>query len=160
VLTSPTPGFDPAKASEAEFHNQRNVMTLMEARFSLATFDPIRSHPLHQTMVSTFDVKDTRDSRLVASRFTVVEHAYVDVVFSFFNVTYTIYFDPEFKHSYYPGRKPSDQYDLDLLQHALTSVAANDLPATRSALENLAKSEYVELDTVRLLKAIDDTGKM
>jgi len=160
VLTSPTPGFDPAKANEAEFLNQKNVMTLKEARFSPASFDPIRSHPLHQTMVSTFDVKDTKDSRLVASRYTVVEHAYVEVVFSFFNETYTIYFDPEFKHSYYPGRKPSDQYDLDLLQHALTSVAANDLPATRSALEKLAKSDYVELDTDRLLKAIDDTGKM
>lgn len=156
-VTNPFPGFDNSSANEVGFAIQNKLFTFKEHRFKDGYFEQLQSHPLFRQICSFFDFKDSDKTKLISSRITFFENKYFEVSFAFYGETYTIYLDKNLSKSYYGGKKPSDQYELDLLNKSLKSASNNELDIAKKTIQKLAKYDFISINEKYIIAAIDDT---
>jgi hypothetical protein len=156
-LTNPFPGFDSLKANNLNFSIQNKLFEFQENRFKEDYFEPIKTHHLFRQISTFFDFKNTNSSKLISSRISFYENTYFEVIFSFYGENYTIFFDQNLDKSYYSGKKPSDQYELDLLNKSLKSAYKNELDVTKKTIEKLSKYGYININEQYIISAIEDT---
>jgi hypothetical protein len=156
-VTNPFPGFDNSKANESGFSIQNKLFELKESRFKEGFFEDLQSHPLFRQICAFFDFKDSEKTKLISSRITFFQNKYFEVLFSFYGEIYTIYLDQNLSKSYYGGKKPSDQYELDLLNKSLKSSSSNELDVAKKTIQKLSKYDFISINEKYLVAAIDDT---
>lgn len=156
-VTNPLPGFDYSKANEIGFSIQHKLFEFKENRFKNGYFDELQSHPLYRQICAFFDFNDSEKTKLISSRITFCENKYTEVSFLFYGESYIIYFDNKFNNSYYGGKKPSDQYELDLLSKSIKSFISNDLDVAKRTIEKLSKYDFISINEKYLITAIEDT---
>ena len=160
LLTNSYPGFDKNKSQLNNFNIQNKIFDLCENRFKESYFEKIKTSPFYSQIKSFFDFPNSDSSKLIKSRITFFENKYTEITFSFYGVKYILYLDKNLENSYYDGRKPSDQYELDLLKKALHSSVKNELDLTKKTIEKLAEYEFISIDEKTLISAIEDTQKI
>lgn len=101
--------------------------------------------------------KIPKKTKLISSRITFFENKYFEVSFTFYGETYTIYLDQYLSKSYYGGKKPSDQYELDLLNKSLKSASSNELDIAKKTIQKLSKYDFISINEKYIVAAIDDT---
>jgi len=161
-VTNPFPGFDNSRASEVGFAIQNKLFEFKENRFKDGYFEQLQLHPLYRQICASFDFKDSDKTKLISSRITFFENKYFEVSFSFYGDTYTIYLDQNYldqnlSKSYYGGKKPSDQYELDLLNKSLKSASNNELDIAKKTIQKLSKYDFISINEKYIVAAIDDT---
>lgn len=156
-VTNPLPGFDYSKANEVGFSIQHKLFEFKENRFKNGYFDELQSHPLYRQICAFFDFKDSEITKLISSRITFYDNTYIEVIFSFYGESYTIFLDKNLNNSYYGGKKPSDQYELDLLSKSIKSCNSNDLDVAKKTIEKLSKYDFININEKYLIAAIEDT---
>jgi hypothetical protein len=156
-LTNPFPGFDTLKALELGFSIQNKLFEIKEKRFKEGFFEQLQTHPLFRQICSFFDFQDSIRTRLISSRVTFFENKYFEVKFSFYGENYIIYFDQNLSKSYYADKKPSDQYELDLLNKSLKSASNNELEIAKKTILKLSKYDFISINEKEIITAIDDT---
>lgn len=156
-VTNPFPGFDNSRASEVGFAIQNKLFEFKENRFKDGYFEQLQSHPLFRQICAFFDFKDSNKTKLISSRITFFENKYFEVSFAFYGETYTIYLDQNLSKSYYGGKKPSDQYELDLLNKSLKSASNNELDIAKKTIQKLSKYDFISINEKYIISAIDDT---
>jgi len=156
-LTTPYPGFDILKAIDLGFSIQNKLFDLKEYRFKEGFFDQLQNHPLFRQLCSFFDFQDSNKTRLISSRITFFENKYFEVEFCFYGEHYIIYFDQNLNKSFYADKKPSDQYELDLLSKSLKSASRNELDITKKTIQKLAKYDFISINEKAVITAIEDT---
>lgn len=156
LLTNSYPGFDPNKSQLNNFNIQNKLFDLCENRFKEGYFEKIKTSPFYSQIKSFFDFPNNESSKLVKSRITFFENIYTEITFSFYGDKYILYLDKNLEHSYYGGRKPSDQYELDLLKKALQSSVNNDLDLTKKTIQKLAKYDFIKISEKEIISAIED----
>lgn len=159
-VTNPFPGFDILKATDLGFSIQNKLFELKESRFKDGFFEQLQTHPLFRQISSFFDFQDSTLTKLVSSRITFFENKYFEVKFSFYGENYTLYLDQKLSKSYYADKKPSDQYELDLLNKSLKSVSRNELEIAKKTILKLSKYDFISINEKEILTAIDDTQKI
>jgi hypothetical protein len=157
VLTNPSSGFDLVKAEDNNFDLKNKLFEITEKRFNKDLFDVVKSHPLYRQIISFFDFQDDKATRLIASKISFYENTYTEVVFTFYGEKYTLYFDKKLENAYYLGKKPSDQYELDLLNKALKSALNNDLEIAKKSIFKLSKYDFIKINEDFIFTAISDT---
>jgi len=156
-VTNPFPGYDNSKVNESNFSIQTQLFEFKEDRFKDGYFEQLQSHPLFRQICTFFNFKDSEKTRLISSRITFFENKYFEVSFLFYGENYTIFLDQNLAKSYYGGKKPSDQYELDLLSKALKSASSNELDAAKKTIQKLSKYDYISINEKYIVAAIDDT---
>lgn len=156
-VTNPFPGFHNSRANEVGFTIQNKLFEFKENRFKDGYFEQLQSHPLYRQICAFFDFKDSDKTKLISSRITFFENKYFEVSFTFYGETYTIYLDQNLSKSYYGGKKPSDQYELDLLNKSLKSASNNELDIAKKTLQKLSKYDFISINEKYIVAAIDDT---
>ncbi len=156
-VTNPYPGFDVSKAIGIGFSMQKKLFEFKENRFKEGYFEQLKSHPLFRQICSFFDFENSEKTKLISSRITFYENRYNEVIFSFYGDRYTIYLDQRFEKSYYSGKKPSDQYELDLLKKSLNSANNNELEITKKTIQKLSNYDFININDKYLISAIEDT---
>jgi hypothetical protein len=156
-VTNPFPGFDNSRANEVDFTIQNKLFEFKESRFNDGYFEQLQSHPLYRQICAFFDFKDSDKTKLISSRITFFENRYFEVSFAFYGETYTIYLDQNLSKSYYGGKKPSDQYELDLLNKSLKSASNNELDIAKKTIQKLSKYDFISINEKYIVAAIDDT---
>ncbi len=157
LVTNPFHGFDMKKAELNNFEIKTKLFDLKEARFKEGYFQDLKTHPLFRQLVTFFDFQDDKRTKLISSRITFFENTYFEVVFTFYGERYTIYLDKQLKNSYYAGKKPSDQYELDLLNSSINAVVNNDLESAKKSIFKLSKYDFIKINEDSVLTAISDT---
>ena len=79
------------------------------------------------------------------------------MTFNFYGEKYTIFLDKNFENSYYNTKKPSDQYELDLLKKSIESSIKNELSITKKTIQKLAKYDFIDISEQKIISAIEDT---
>jgi hypothetical protein len=156
-VTNSFPGFDNSKANEIGFSLQNKIFEYKENRFTEGYFEHLKSHPLFRQISTFFDFKDSDKTKLISSRITFFENKYFEVVFSFYGENYTIFLDQNLSKSYYSGKKPSDQYELDLLNKSLKSALNNELDISKNTIQKLSKYDFINIDEKQIIIDINDT---
>lgn len=156
-VTNPFHGFDNLKANEIGFSIKKKLFENKENRFKDGYFEDLQLHPLFRQICTFFDFKDSDNTKLISSRITFYENKYFEVVFSFYGENYTIFLDQNLSNSYYSGKKPSDQYELDLLNKSLKSAINNELDVTKKTIQKLIKYDFINIDENQIIIAINDT---
>jgi hypothetical protein len=156
-VTNPFHGYDNSKINESNFSIQTKLYELKENRFKDGYFEQLQSHPLFRQICTFFNFKDSEKTKLISSRITFFENKYFEVSFSFYSETYTIFLDQNLAKSYYGGKKPSDQYELDLLNKSLKSLSNNELVAAKKTIQKLSKYDFISINEKYIVAAIDDT---
>lgn len=156
-VTHPFPGFDNSKATPSGFAIQNKLFELKENRFKYGYFEQLQSHSLYRQICAFFDFKDSEKTKLISSRITFFENKYFEVSFTFYGETYTIFLDQNLSKSYYGGKKPSDQYELDLLNKSLESASSNELDIAKKTIQKLSKYDFISINEKYIVAAIDDT---
>ena len=156
-VTNPFPGFDNLRANEVGFAIQNKLFEFKENRFKDGYFEQLQSHPLYRQICAFFDFKDSDKTKLISSRITFFENKYFEVSFAFYGESYTIYLDQNLSKSYYGGKKPSDQYELDLLYKSLKSASSNELDIAKKTIQKLSKYDFISINEQDIVAAIDDT---
>jgi hypothetical protein len=159
-VTNPFAGFDYSKAVDYNFSIQNKLFDFKENRFKAGFFEQLQAHPLFRQISIFFDFKDSEKTKLISSRITFYENRYFEVIFSFYGESYTIYLDQSLENSYYAGKKPSDQYELDLLNKSLKSANSNDLDITKKTIQKLFQYDFISINEKYLISAIEDTQKI
>jgi hypothetical protein len=159
-VTYPFPGFDYSKANEAGFIIQNKLFEFREKRFKDGYFEQLKSHSLFRQICAFFDFKDSEKTKLISSRITFFENKYFEVSFAFYGDIYIIYLDQNLSKSYYGGKKPSDQYELDLLKKTIKSVSNNNLDIAKNTLDKLSKYNFIDINEKFIVDAIEDTQKI
>lgn len=157
LISYPFPGFDIKKAVSNSFSIQKKMFDSSEQRFKESNFSEIQSHPIHIQIVDFFNFQDNHSSKLIKSRFSIFENKYIEVNFKFYGENYIVFFDESLKHSFYAGKSPADQYEMDLLNKALTKSVENDLNSAKSTFSKIAKFDFFKLSEKELIASIDDT---
>ncbi|MFN6374513.1 MAG: DUF1566 domain-containing protein [Chitinophagia bacterium] len=156
-LTNPYPGFDILKAMDLGFSIQNKLFEIKENRFKDGFFDQLQTHPLFRQICIFFDFQNSYKTRLISSRITFFENKYFEVKFSFYGENYIIYFDQNLNKSYYADKKPSDQYELDLLSKSLKSAIRNELGIAKKTIQKLSKYDFISINEKTIITAIEDT---
>ncbi len=156
-VTNPFPGFDNSKANEIGFAIQKKLFEFKESRFKDGYFEQLQSHSLYRQICAFFDFKDSEKTKLISSRITFFENKYFEVSFTFYGEAYTIFLDQNLSKSYYGGKKPSDQYELDLLNKALTSAKSNDLSVLKKTIRKLSTYDFISINEKYIIETIEDT---
>jgi len=156
-LTNSYPGFDQNKSQINNFNIQNKLFDICENKFKEGYFEEIRTSPFYSQITSFFDFTNNESSKLIKSRINFFENKYSEVTFSFYGEKYVLYFDKNLDHSYYGGKKPSDQYELDLLKKALQSSVKNELSVTKKTIQKLAKYDFISISEKEIISAIEDT---
>ena len=157
VLTNPSSGFDLVKAENNNFDLKNKLFEITEKRFNKDLFDVVKSHPLYRQIISFFDFQDDNATKLIASKISFFENTYTQVIFTFYGEKYTLFFDKKLENTYYLGKKPSDQYELDLLNKALKSALDNDLEIAKKSIFKLSKYDFIKINEDFISTAISDT---
>jgi len=160
LLTNSYPGFDKNKSQINNFSIQNKLFDIRENKFKEGYFEEIKTSSFYNQITSFFDFTNNKSSKLIASRINFFENKYFEVVFSFYGEKYILYFDKNLENSYYGGKKPSDQYELDLLKKTLQSSVKNDLSVTKKTIQKLAKYDFISISEKELISAIEDTENM
>jgi hypothetical protein len=79
------------------------------------------------------------------------------VTFNFYGENYTLFLDKNFENSYYNGKKPSDQYELDLLKKSIDTTVKNELSVTKKTIQKLSKYDFISISEKEIISAIEDT---
>lgn len=156
-LTNSYPGFDQNKSQINNFNIQNKLFDICENKFKEGYFEEIKTSPFYSQFTSFFDFTNNESSKLIKSRISFFENKYSEVTFSFYGEKYILYFDKNLDHSYYGGKKPSDQYELDLLKKALQSSVKNELSVTKKTIQKLAKYDFISISEKEIISAIEDT---
>ena len=156
-LTNPYPGFDQNKSKTSNFNIQIKLFDIQEPRFKESHFDDIKSSPFYRQITSFLDFPNNGRTKLIASRITCFENKYFEVTFNFYGSKYTIFIDRNFENSYYSGKKPSDQYELDLLKKAIDSSVKNELNITKKTIQKISKYDFISISEKEIISAIEDT---
>jgi hypothetical protein len=156
-LTNPYPGFDQNKSKTTIFNTQNKLFEIQEPRFTESYFNDIKSSPFYRQITSFLDFTDNNRTKLIASRITFFENKYFEVIFNFYGEKYTIFLDKNFENSYYDGKKPSDQYELDLLKKSIDSILKNELSVTKKTIQKLSKYDFISISEKKIISAIEDT---
>ena len=159
-LTNPYPGFDQNKSKATNFNIQSKLFDIKEPRFKESHFNDIKSSPFYRQITSFLDFTNNERTKLIASRITCFENKYFEVTFNFYGEKYTLFLDKNFENSYYNGKKPSDQYELDLLKKSLESSVKNDLKITKKTIEQLSRYDFIDISEKEIINAIEDTEKI
>ena len=159
-LTNPYPGFDQNKSKATNFNIQSKLFDIKEPRFKESHFNDIKSSPFYRQITSFLDFTNNERTKLIASRITCFENKYFEVTFNFYGEKYTLFLDKNFENSYYNGKKPSDQYELDLLKKSLESSVKNDLKITKKTIEQLSRYDFIDISEKEFINAIEDTEKI
>jgi hypothetical protein len=150
-------GFDLNIANSNNFTLQNLIFELSESIFSKKYFNDIYTHPSYNKLVNYFDFKNSNQTKLISSRISIYQNTYIEVKFSFYQENYTLYFDDTFKNSYYSTKKPSDQYELDLLSKFLTNITNNDLVTAKTTVQKLSEYKYININEALLAQQISVT---
>lgn len=145
-LTQPLVGFDLNVAKINNFSFEKIVFELAESSFSQNYFNIISEHQSYNRIVDFFDYKNTTQTKLISSRISIYQNTYIEVKFSFYQEDYILYFDETFKNSYYSTKKPSDQYELDLLNQFLTKISNNDLISAKKTVQKLSEFKFININ--------------
>jgi hypothetical protein len=156
-LTNPYPGFDQNKSKTTNFNIQSKLFDIKEPRFKESQFNDIKSSPFYRQITSFLDFTNNERTKLIASRITCFENKYFEVTFNFYGEKYTLFLDKNFENSYYNGKKPSDQYELDLLRKSLKSASNNELDVAKKTIQKLSKYDFISINEKYIVTAIDDT---
>jgi hypothetical protein len=156
-LTQPLVGFDLNIANSNNFTLQNLIFELSESIFSKKYFNDIYTHPSYNKLVNYFDFKNSNQTKLISSRISIYQNTYIEVKFFFYQENYTLYFDDTFKYSYYSTKKPSDQYELDLLNKFLTNITNNDLVTAKTTVQKLSEYKYININEALLAQQISVT---
>lgn len=159
-LNNPYSGFDSLKAKNASFNIQKIIFDLREERFKEDYFKSINSSPFYNQITTFFSFINDNNTKLIASRIIFLENKYNEVVFKFYGEVYKIYFDKNFDKSYYDGKKPSDQYELDLLKKVLSSTINDELEISKKTFEKLLKYDFIDICESQMISNIEDTLKI
>lgn len=156
-ITQPLVGFDLNIANSNNFSFEKIVFELTDISLSKKYFNDIHMHPLYDKILDYFDYKNTNQTKLVSSRLSIYQNTYVEVKFSFYQENYILYFDDTFKNSYYSTKKPSDQYELDLLNKFLTNISNNNLIIANKTVQKLSEYKYININEELLAHQINVT---
>ena len=156
-LTNPYPGFDQNKSKTTNFNIQSKLFDIKEPRFKEIHFNDIKSSPFYRQITSFLDFTNNERTKLIASRITCFENKYFEVTFNFYGEKYTLFLDKNFENSYYNGKKPSDQYELDLLKKSIDTTVKNELSVTKKTIQKLSKYDFISISEKEIISAIEDT---
>jgi hypothetical protein len=156
-LTSPYPGFDQNKSKLNNFNIQNKLFDIQEPRFNERHFNEINSSPFYRQIITFFDFINNERTKLIASRISLFENKYFEVAFIFYGEKYTLFLDKNFENSFYNGKKPSDQYELDLLKKSIECSVKNELSITRKTIQKLSKYEFIDISENEIINAIENT---
>lgn len=156
-LTNPYPGFDQNKSKTTNFNIQNKLFDIQEPRFKESHFNDIKSSPFYRQIISFLDFTNNERTKLIASRITCFENKYFEVTFNFYGEKYTLFLDKNFENSYYNGKKPSDQYELDLLKKSIDTTVKNELSVTKKTIQKLSKYDFISISEKEIISAIEDT---
>jgi hypothetical protein len=159
-LTNPFSGFYISKANEIGFAIQNKLFEFKENRFKDGYFEQLQSHSLYRQICAFFDFKDSEKTKLISSRIIFFENTYFEVSFTFYGESYTIFLDQGLSKSFYGGKKPSDQYELDLLNKSLKSASGNELDIAKKTIQKLSKYDFISINEKYIIGAINDTQKI
>jgi len=156
-LTNPYPGFDQNKSKTTNFNIQNKLFDIQEPRFKESHFNDIKSSPFYRQITSFLDFTNNDRTKLITSRITCFENKYFEVTFNFYGEKYTLFLDKNFENSYYNGKKPSDQYELDLLKKSINTTVKNELGVTKKTIQKLSKYDFISISEKEIISAIEDT---
>jgi hypothetical protein len=156
-LTNPYPGFDQNKSKTTNCNIQSKLFDIKEPRFKESHFNDIKSSPFYRQITSFLDFTNNERTKLIASRITCFENKYFEVTFNFYGEKYTLFLDKNFENSYYNGKKPSDQYELDLLKKSIDTTVKNELSVTKKTIQKLSKYDFISISEKEIISAIEDT---
>lgn len=156
-LTNPYPGFDQNKSKKTNFNVQSKLFDIKEPRFKESHFNDIKSSPFYRQITSFLDFTNNERTKLIASRITCFENKYFEVTFNFYGEKYTLFLDKNFENSYYNGKKPSDQYELDLLKKSIDTTVKNELSVTKKTIQKLSKYDFISISEKEIISCIEDT---
>jgi hypothetical protein len=160
LISFPFPGFDIKHALKNSLNIQNKIFETTEKRFNESYFSAIQTHSIHNQIVGFFNYHDGQNSKLIKSRFTILENKYIEVNFKFYGQNYTVFFDESLNNSFFSGKSPADQYEMDLLNKAISKTIENDLKSAKSTIEKIAKYDFFKLSESELISSIDDTLTM
>jgi hypothetical protein len=156
-LTLPLVGFDLNIAKTNNILLEKIVLEQAESSFSKNYFSNIYALASYNRIVDYFDFKNTNQTKLISSRISIYQNTYIEVKFSFYQENYILYLDDTFKNSYYSSKKPSDQYELDLLNKFLTNITNNDLVTAKRTVQKLSEYKYININEALLAQQISVT---
>jgi hypothetical protein len=156
-LTNPYPGFDQNKSKTTNFNIQSKLFDIKEQRFKESHFNDIKSSPFYRQITSFLDFTNNERTKLITSRITCFENKYFEVTFNFYGEKYTLFLDKNSENSYYNGKKPSDQYELDLLKKSIDTTVKNELSVTKKTIQKLSKYDFISISEKEIISAIEDT---
>ena len=159
-LTNSLPGFDHNKSKKNNFNIQNKLFEIQEAKFNESHFEEIKSSSFYRQLLSFLDFTNNERTKLILSRITCYENIYFEVAFNFYGEKYTLFLDKNCENSYYNDKKPSDQYELDLLKKSIESSVENELSITKKTIQRLSKFDFIDISEKELINAIDSTNNI
>jgi hypothetical protein len=156
-LTNPFVGFNHSMAENCEFSISKKLCEFEADRFTKTYFNEIMNHLSHRSIDTFFQFANSDDTKLLSSRLTVFENVYHEIFFEFYGEKYQLITDRNNLKSYFIGKKPTDQYEIDLLKKSLGLSKKNDLVAARKNIQKFSEYGFLEIGEKKLLNAIDDT---
>ena len=156
-LTNPYPGFDQNKSNSFDFNIQNKLFSIQELKFNENYFDDIKSSPFYRQITSFFDFTNNDSTKLITSRINFFDNKYFEVSFNFYGEKYSLFLDKNLEKSYYNGKKPSDQYELDLLKKTIDTSVKNELSITKKTIQKLTNYDFISISEKEIINAIEDT---
>lgn len=157
IISQPSAGYNLSKAVSNNFQISNLLLELIEPRFKNGHFESLNSNKSYSTIVEFFNFVETPFSKLIKSRLAVFENTYNRIKYEFYGETYDIFFDKNFQNYYYNGRKPSDQYEIDLLKRLIQEVKSNSLIEAKTTLEKFSQSNFLNIGEQKIVDSISFT---
>jgi len=157
IISQPSAGYNLSKAVSNNFQISNLLLELIEPRFKNGHFESLNSNKSYSTIVEFFNFIETPFSKLIKSRLAVFENTYNRIKYEFYGEKYDIFFDKNFQNYYYNGRKPSDQYEIDLLKRLIQEVKSNSLIEAKTTLEKFSQSNFLNIGEQKIVDSISYT---
>lgn len=159
-LTNPYHGFDKSKATENNFDLYKVVYKQIENKYDKNILQEISKISEYNRILNFLNFIDSNSEHLIKSQIEILENGYNEVTYEFYGEIYYIIFDKDFNKYYYPNRKPSDQYEFDMIKSGINHLIKNDLEKAKSTIEKIAKFSFINISEKELTVDIDNTIKI
>ena len=156
-LTNAYHGFDKAKSLEYEFDLYKVIYKQIEDKYDKNILQEISQISEFNRILTFLNFTDSKSNHLIKSRIEILENEYNEVTFEFYGEIYNLIFDKNFNKYYYPNRKPSDQYEFDMIKSAINYISINDLGKAKSTVKKISAFSFINISESELINDIDDT---
>ena len=157
LISEPIKGFSKNDNQFNKLVVEETLGDLQKKEFTTKDFINVKSKDLKNGLTDFFKMKSGSSIKLIHSKISFIRNIYHQLKFKFNDEIYFAFLDKNFSNIEFLGKKPTDDYEFDILRKILLYSKENEIDKISKSLESFRNYSYFDINESELVQNLKDT---